>query len=91
MTLHIAAINGLNLAPGEYQVAKSREDTIRCMADHLVAGAAGTLDLNQDRDVIQYLMDAPEQFRWKVIRPHLEAALDEARQTIAVATEMARV
>lgn len=89
MSIHIASINGLNLLPADYSRAKARDGIIRQMADHLVAGATGTLDLNSDFDVLRYLMEeTPERYRWATIKPHVDAALAEARQTIAVMRAM---
>lgn len=90
MSIHIASINGLNFLPNEYVRAKAREGVIHQMASHLVAGAAGGLDLMNDSDVIKYLFDVPERYRWAVVRDHLDAALDEAQRIIVTAEMVQR-
>lgn len=89
MSIHIASINGLNLLPSDYLLAKSRDCTIQQMADHLAAGAAGGLDLTCDADVFQYLFDAPERYLWRTIEKHIAAAT-EAAQQILVSAEMVK-
>lgn len=59
------------------------------MAMHLVAGVTGGLDLKCECDVIQYLRETPERYRWNTIHRHLDAALYEARQTL-IAAQMSR-
>lgn len=87
MKPHIATINGLHFSPADFVIAKERENTIREMAMHLVAGATGPLDLDCDQDVIQYLRETPERYRAHVIMAHVDAAVHLARETIAAAAE----
>ena len=89
MTIHIASINGLNLLPNDYLRAKSRDGIVQQMAEHLVAGAIGGLDLTCDVDVVQYMLDAPERYGWKAIEQHIDAATLVAQQIIVTA-EMVR-
>lgn len=88
MSIHIATIDGISLLPTEGLRATARAGIVQQMADHLVAGATDTLDLNCEADVIQYLMETPERYRWSTIKPLLDDALAEARQTFAVMQAM---
>lgn len=88
MSVHIARVNELHFSPADFVAAKEREQTIRDMAAHLVAGATGPLDLDNERDVICYLKcHTPEQYRAAVITSHMDAAVHLARETIAAAAE----
>ena len=83
MNIHIATLNGLHVPPEEYAFAAHREKTIRAMAYHLVAGTTGGLDLTCEMDCIQYLLDTEDRWTWsKDIKPHFDAAVYEAKQTI---------
>lgn len=88
MGIHVARVNDLGFSPADFVAAKARENTIKEMAMHLVAGAAGALDLTCDRDVIRYLKcETPEQYRIAEITSHIDAAVALARETIAAAAE----
>ncbi len=88
MSTHVARVHELGFSPADFVVAKERENTIREMAMHLVAGAAGALDLSSDIDVIRYLKcETPNQYRIPVITSHIDAAVSLARETIAAAAE----
>jgi len=88
MSIHVARVNELGFSPADFVIAKERENTIREMAMHLVAGAAGALDLSSDLDVIRYLKcETPNQYRIPVITSHIDAAVSLACETIAAAAE----
>lgn len=88
MSIHVARVNELGFSPADFVIAKERENTIREMAMHLVAGAAGALDLSSDLDVIRYLKcETPNQYRIPVITSHIDADVSLACETIAAAAE----
>jgi hypothetical protein len=82
MNIHIATLNGLHVPPEDYAFAVAREKTINAMAYHLMAGAAGSLDLESENDCIRYLLDTEERWRWRDIKDHFDAAVYLAKQTI---------
>ena len=83
MTLHIATINGLRMPADHFERARDRDRTIDQMATHLVAAAAGGLDLTCDRDIALWLFETPDRYSARQIHDHVDAAADAARQIIA--------
>lgn len=82
MTIHVASVNNLATLPAA-QHEQARAGIVKLMADHLVAAMmCDALDIGDDAEVIDCLLNTPEQFRWSVIRTHLDDALLQAKQTL---------
>lgn len=88
MNLHVSQINGFHMSPADFAKANDRDTVVREMAENLVAGEKGGLDLSSDGDVIRYLMfHTPEQYSSGFVTTHMYAAIHVARETIAAAAE----
>ncbi len=68
---------------------EDRENLVKEMANHLVAGILNGLDSSNDIDVIDYLWKTPERYQSRVILNHLDSAMYEAKQTL-LAMEMSQ-
>ena len=71
---------------GATVVGKQRNTIVQEMSLHLIAGK---VDLDDDREIIECLYDAPERYGWNVIKVHLDDAIMVARQH-HVAVQMMR-
>lgn len=63
----------------------NREEVIRCMAEHLVAGIMGGLNTSCDYQVIEYLLNTPERFQSRVVLNHMDDAMYVAKMTLVTA------